>query len=98
LARDEKIVIRLTEDVKNRFQEIAERYGLTISALGSYVIGEYVAKVENNTRMQEKILGKMVDEMKGMFIQEAEKSLEFAGVLEMIAGTVKKQVESQNRP
>jgi antitoxin component of RelBE/YafQ-DinJ toxin-antitoxin module len=98
MARDEKVIIRLTEEVKTKFQNIAERYGLTISALGSYVIGEYVARIERNEEMQEKIFETMLKDMEGMVAQDAEKSLEVAGVFEMLAGMVKQKVETQNRP
>lgn len=53
LARDEKVIIRLREDVKKEFQRIAEEYGLTISALGAFVIGKFVSE-NSSSRKGEK--------------------------------------------
>lgn len=97
MARDEKVIIRLTEETKNKFQGIAERYGLTISALGSYVIGEYVSRIEKNEEMQKKMFEKLLEDMVETVASEAGKSLEMVGVLENVVQEIKKRVEAQNR-
>lgn len=97
MARDEKVIIRLTEETKNKFQSIAERYGLTISALGSYVIGEYVSRIEKNEEIQRKMFETLLKDMVEVVAREAG-SLEMVGALEKVAEVVKKEVEAQNRP
>lgn len=62
MARDEKIVIRLTDTVKEDFQSKAEEYGMTISALGSYVIGRFIAE-EKQRKEVEKAVGVQVAQM-----------------------------------
>ncbi|OQP08980.1 hypothetical protein [Geobacillus thermoleovorans] len=98
MARDEKVIIRLTQETKNKFQSIADRYGLTISALGSYVIGEYVSRIEKNEEMQQKMFETLLEDMVEVVAREAGKSLEMVGALEKVAEEVKKRVEAQNRP
>ncbi len=97
MARDEKVIIRLTEETKNKFQRIAERYGLTISALGSYVIGEYVSRIEKNEEMQKKMFETLLEDMVETVASEAGKSLEMVGALENVVQEIKKRVEAQNR-
>ncbi|BBH43520.1 hypothetical protein PTHTG4_p001 (plasmid) [Parageobacillus thermoglucosidasius] len=97
MARDEKVIIRLTEETKNKFQRIAERYGLTISALGSYVIGEYVARVERNEEIERKAFEALLKDVEDFVERKAEEALEMAGVFEKLAEEMKKKVEAQNR-
>jgi GH24 family phage-related lysozyme (muramidase) len=52
VARDEKLMIRLEERTKLKFQEWADRYGVTMSALGAVVIGQWIAQQER--AMQER--------------------------------------------
>lgn len=42
MARDQFIKVRLNADIKADFQELANEYGMTMSALGSYVVGSFV--------------------------------------------------------
>jgi len=60
----ESIRIALRPDMKERFARLAEKKGLTISALGAYIIGDYVV-------MQENILGPMIDEIKEVVVKRA---------------------------
>lgn len=55
MARDEKVVIRLTDDVKSEFQVVAESMGMTISSLGSYVIGDYLRRLKSDRAITEKM-------------------------------------------
>jgi hypothetical protein len=65
LAREEKIVIRVDEKTKNEFQTMAESLGMTMSALGSYLIGNYLKderyKREMQMRMLEQFSPQMMD-------------------------------------
>ncbi|EQB97643.1 hypothetical protein GA8_00020 [Geobacillus sp. A8] len=98
MARDERINIRLRSDVKEEFQQMADELGMTISALGSYVIGKFVRENKKNAALQEKILEPMIDEMVKAFVDDADENVQIAGIFEMMADAVKKRVEMQNRP
>lgn len=98
MARDERINIRLRSDVKEEFQRMADELGMTISALGSYVIGKFVRENKKNAALQEKMIEPMIDEMVKAFMQDSDKDIGLANVFEMMADAVKKRVEMQNRP
>lgn len=42
MARNATIHVAVRKDVKEQFARIADRYGMTMSALASYIIGQYV--------------------------------------------------------
>ena len=63
MARDEKIVIRLTEEIKQEFQNTAEELGMTISALGSYIIGDYLRRLKNEKAFQEQMIVPAIETM-----------------------------------
>lgn len=42
MARNSTLHIAIREDVKKELQDIAERYGMTASALGAYIIGQWI--------------------------------------------------------
>jgi len=55
-ARDEKIMVRLSTDIKNEFQELADEYGMTMSALAAFVIGQFV-------RTQRRVVEPIIEQM-----------------------------------
>lgn len=63
MARDEKLIIRLTDDVKDEFQTIAEGMGMTMSALGSFVVGDFVRRTKDEKVMREKMMEVASDKM-----------------------------------
>lgn len=73
MARDERVVIRIRSEVKDDFAKYAESYGMTISSLGSYVIGQWVA---NQKRMQP-----VVDRMQNAVIDGLGENASEAGKL-----------------
>lgn len=95
MARDEKIIIRLTEDVKGEFQMLAEELGMTISALGSYVIGAYVREQKNKMAFQEKMISPMMQELSRMSVEKVD-SGELAQFFELAAQQMK--INEPNRP
>lgn len=52
-ARDDKVIIRITEDIKLQFQKQAEKRGMTMSSLGAYVIGDWVRGQLEGERIQD---------------------------------------------
>lgn len=42
MARNATIHIAVRSDIKVKFAKIADEYGMTMSALASYIIGQYV--------------------------------------------------------
>lgn len=56
MAREEKIMVRLSKSIKDDFQALAEEHGMTMSALAAYVIGQFV-------RTQKRVVDPMAQEM-----------------------------------
>lgn len=50
MAREAKIIIRIKEDVKQKFQAHAESVGMSVSGLGAYVIGLWIYKQEKDAK------------------------------------------------
>jgi hypothetical protein len=42
MSRDTRISIKVTKDVRNEFEQVAISYGLTISSLGAFIIGQWL--------------------------------------------------------
>ena len=42
MARNATIHVAVRDDIKKKFSDIANGYGMTMSALASYVIGQYI--------------------------------------------------------
>ena len=42
MARNATIHIAVRDDIKEKFAEIANGYGMTMSAMASYIIGQYI--------------------------------------------------------
>ena len=40
--KDKKLVIRVTEETKNQFDQLAKELGISSSALGAFVIGGFI--------------------------------------------------------
>lgn len=57
MARNETIHVAVRDDIKEKFAKIASGYGMTMSALASYVIGQYVYN-------HEKLINPLADEIK----------------------------------
>lgn len=73
MARDEKLVIKLEERMKFQFQAYADRMGVTMSALGAFVVGQWVdaqnrlnSVSENMVTESINAVQKKVDSMDGM--------------------------------
>ena len=56
MARDERMVIRLSSNMKQAVNEEADRLGLTTSALVAYIVGQWVDQ-------KRRIVGPMSDEV-----------------------------------
>ena len=69
MARNAVIHIAVRDDVKDRFGKIAKGYGMTMSALASYIIGQYVYN-------HEKLINPLSDEIKYLFIDKVKKAIE----------------------
>ena len=57
MARNATIHIAVRDDIRVRFAKIANEYGMTMSALASYIIGQYVCN-------HEKVISPLGDEVK----------------------------------
>lgn len=47
MARDVKVMVRLTEPIKDQLQQLAEAKGLTMSAYVAYLVGEHLYQQKN---------------------------------------------------
>jgi antitoxin component of RelBE/YafQ-DinJ toxin-antitoxin module len=56
MARDEFVKVRINAHIKGEFQKLADEYGMTMSALGSYVIGSFV-------KQQRKLLDPLIADL-----------------------------------
>jgi len=92
LARDERIIIRLRTDVKEEFQRLAEDMGMTISALGSYVIGKFVVDHKRNRELQEKMVVPAVNELVKMIADDMPNNLEFVKFIEDLSGRMENKL------
>lgn len=57
MARNVTIHVAVRNDIRERFAKIANEYGMTMSALASYIIGQYVCN-------HEKVINPLGDEIK----------------------------------
>lgn len=48
IARDTRVSIKVEQDMKFKLQDTAQKYGLTISALGAYIIGQWMSNYGSN--------------------------------------------------
>lgn len=55
-VREDKVIIRLTPELKTEFQEMAESMGMTMSGLGAFVIGNYMKEEKRKQEMQKSLL------------------------------------------
>lgn len=90
MARDEKIVIRLTEEVKTDFQKMADDLGMTISALGSYVIGRYVKEEKKREMLQEQMIHPTIDKIMEHVVTTMDRK-DMAKVLNQVTNHITKE-------
>lgn len=67
-TRDEKIMIRLTKEVKDDLAAIAKELGISVSALAAYVLGDYVRRTKLATQ-------EVVVELARLLAQRANKEI-----------------------
>lgn len=58
-VREDKVIIRLTPELKAEFQELAESMGMTMSGLGAFVIGNFMKQEKTKSEMNQKLLEKI---------------------------------------
>jgi antitoxin component of RelBE/YafQ-DinJ toxin-antitoxin module len=95
MAREEKIIIRVSEDMKNSFQALAEEMGMTMSGLGSFVIGNFIREEKHRRLMQEKMLEQISPQLTDSLINNVD--LNDPRVADAIAKTFQ-TLAAQNRP
>jgi antitoxin component of RelBE/YafQ-DinJ toxin-antitoxin module len=54
MARNEQIHVAVRSDIKEKFAKIANGYGMTMSALASYIIGQYVYNHSSKNNIENK--------------------------------------------
>jgi len=71
MARNATIHIAVRDDIRVRFARIANEYGMTMSALASYIIGQYVCN-------HEKVISPLGDEVKLLVMSKLNQAAEEA--------------------
>lgn len=89
-ARDSKLMFRVTDDIKRRFGEIAESWGVTESALGAIVIGKFIEEEERKRDLQNELAVKAIDVMSTKAIN----SVELTNMMNQMVVALKKQQEN----
>lgn len=51
MARNSRISIKVTEDMKREIETIANGYGLSVSSLGAYIVGQWVSENRKEKRV-----------------------------------------------
>ena len=72
MARNAVIHIAVRGDIKEKVAEIASGYGMTMSALASYIIGQYVYN-------HEKLVRPLSDEIKFLLVDKVRQVVEEGG-------------------
>lgn len=72
MARNATMHIAVRDDIKEKFAKIANGYGMTMSALASYVIGQYVYN-------HEKLINPLSDDVRFLIKDKVEKVFEEEG-------------------
>lgn len=72
MARDARIVIMIDEKIKNRLTEMADQMGITLSGLGSFILGQYVKQQDYILKpMTEQFIKQMMEMTKEMIEDQA---------------------------
>lgn len=73
MARNATIHVAVRDDIKEKFSEIANRYGMTMSALASYIIGQYIYNHERLIDpLSDDVRFLIKDKVKEVFEEEGE--------------------------
>lgn len=73
MARNVQIHVAVRSDIKEKFSKIADGYGMTMSALASYVIGQYVYNHERLINpLSEDVRFLIKDKVEQVFEEEGE--------------------------
>jgi len=97
MARDEKVMIRLTTDVKSELQIHAENYGMTMSSLGSFIIGKWLADQRGLKPLQDKMTETALSAVREQVGQKTEGLDEFMNeyMKEFMESMMKHQIKSE---
>lgn len=87
MARDDKIIIRVSEDMKKDFQSLAESMGMTMSGLGAFVVGNYMREEKHKRDMQLRLL----DQVTPQFLDAVNKvDLDDPRLMQSVSDTITK--------
>jgi antitoxin component of RelBE/YafQ-DinJ toxin-antitoxin module len=89
-TRDEKIMVRLTEQVKNDLAAIAQEMGISVSALAAYVLGDYVRRTKWATQ-------EVAAELVKSLVERANKEVPDEFIREVVSREVHASFSSRDR-
>lgn len=68
-GREDKIMIRINGEIKERFSNYCDEYGMTMSAMAAYLIGSFV-------RQQDQVNAPMMAALKDSMVKIAEQTIQ----------------------
>ena len=68
-GREDKIMIRINGEIKERFSTYCDEYGMTMSAMAAYLIGSFV-------RQQDQVTAPMIAALQESMLKIAEQSMQ----------------------
>lgn len=83
--REAKLAIRLNETIKDRLQEYAESYGLSMSQLAAFIIGSWISN-------QERIAKPLIEQIVNQADEQSDKMME---VMSKIMATTMKEITDE---
>lgn len=61
MARADRVIVMLESDIKEKFRNYAIRMGLTESALGAYILGQWIIQQEKTNDILNVVQGQLSD-------------------------------------
>lgn len=69
-GREDKIMVRINGDIKERFSKYCDEYGMTMSAMSAYLIGSFVRQQDQVTAPMLEALKETMVKVTGQAMQE----------------------------
>lgn len=89
MAREDRVVVMLEQGIKERIQYYASAMGLSASALGAFILGNWVMQ-------QDRANGPLLDEMKKMMLTAMQEQMD--GMVDLVAnGDLPEKIMSELR-
>lgn len=78
-----RVTIRLSEDNERKLNEVAESYGMSVSSLGAYIIGQWL---HTNYNLKDKMIETLGKELMDRLQNDPNAQEEFANFAKWLTG------------